>query len=223
MMTFNRKGGAGDGRKKSSFTPLSGWLVPKLWVLSVMGLALAVVPLQAQAQDDPPAEGDGAFAPVPARIAVIDIRKILQESKAALNLREQIDDIRRSERDQIVKEEDALGDEQQELNRQRTVLSRDAYEQKLRELEFKAANLNRKLEARKQQIDAAFENSLAVIRSNLVSVVREISQLHSVNIVFAKTQTLFFGSQLDITDESLEMLDKKLSKVDLKVPPPPKS
>ncbi len=173
------------------------------------------------AQADPQSAAQSVvFDPSQTRIAVIDIQKILRESKSAISLREQLDEIRRTERDQIVKKEDALGDQQQDLNRQRNILSAEAYERKLRELERKAATLNRELEGRKQQIDIAFERSLAVIRTNLVAVVREIAQANGVNVVLAKSQVLLVGAELEITDESLRRLDKKLPKVSLEIPNP---
>ena len=159
-----------------------------------------------------------AFDPSQTRIAVIDIQQILRESKSAISLREQLDEVRRTERDQIVEKEDSLGDQQQDLNRQRSILSAEAYERKLRELERKAATLNRELESRKQQIDAAFERSLAIIRTNLVAVVREIAQANGVNVVLAKNQVLLVGAELEITNESLERLDKRLPKVKLEIP-----
>ncbi len=175
----------------------------------------ATAPGQAAGQSAPQST---AFDPSQTRIAVIDIQAILRESKSAISLREQLDEVRRKERDQIVKKEDSLGDQQQDLNRQRSILSPEAYERKLRELERKAATLNRELESRKQQIDVAFERSLAIIRTNLVAVVREIAQANNVNIVLAKNQVLLVGAELEITSESLKRLDQKLPKVKLDIP-----
>ena len=166
------------------------------------------------------AQEDGASAPAKtsqAHIAVIDIQKILRESKAAISLREQLDEVRRNERNQIVKREDSLSDEQQELNRQRTVLSPEAYDKKLRALERKAASLSLDLETRKQEIDLAFENSLTVIRTNLVTVVREIAGALGANIVLAKSQVLLVDAELDITQAALESLNAQLPEVSFEV------
>ena len=152
--------------------------------------------------------------PVP-RIAVIDVQKILRDSKAAQALREQLDEERRKNRDEVSKQEDALRDSQQELNRQRTVLSAQAFEKKRQDWERQASDLNRDVESRKRKIDSSFEVSLAEIQGNLVNVVREIAKDQDITLVLAKTQVLLVSNEMDITGSALEELNKKLPSVKL--------
>ncbi len=161
-----------------------------------------------------PAAGAKVKIPAP-NIAVINVQYILREAKASTSLREQLDVVRRNERDEITKREDELRDSQQELNRQRTVLSPEAFDKKRREWERKAAEYDRWAKGRKQTLDIAFEKSLSVIQAALVEVVRKVSDESNINLVLAKNQVLLVDNEMDITKQALEGLNKSLPTVKL--------
>lgn len=179
------------------------------------GFALVGVsqPCAAQEAAEQPAAADAAVVIPEPKIAVIDVQTIQRESKAAATLREQLDTHRREIRDQVAKLEDELRDAQRELSRQRSVLTPAAFEKKQREWERQASALNRDVEVRKQQLDIAFENSLAQIQNALVRVVRRISEEQEINIVLPKAMVWFFSADMDITSVALIGLDKELPSV----------
>jgi len=152
---------------------------------------------------------------------MVDYQKILRESLAAQSLREQLDQIRRQERDKIAKLEDSLRDSRQEVDRQRTVLSPEAYEEKVREWERKSGEHVREVEKRKRALDIAFERSLGEIQNVLVKVIRAISDEKKINLVFTRSQVLLVDPDMNITDDAMARLNKELASVKLATTPAP--
>lgn len=180
-----------------------------LMVLATSGFISA-----AHAQDEsagPVAESTGVIPVL--NVAIVDYQKILRESLAAQSLREQLDQVRRHERDKIAKLEDTLRDSRQEIDRQRTVLSPEAYEQKVREWERKSGEHVREVEKRKRSLDISFERSLGEIQNALIKVIRAISDEKKINLVFTRSQILLVDPDMNITDGVMVRLNKELPSV----------
>jgi Skp family chaperone for outer membrane proteins len=171
-----------------------------------------ISPAYAQDKSTPPAAEPSGVFPIP-KIAMVDYQKILRESLAAQSLREQLDKIRRQERDKISKLEDALRDSRQEIDRQRTVLSPEAFGKKVQEWERKSGEHVRAAENRKAALDGAFEKSLGKIQSALVTIIQTISDEMKINLVFTRSQILFVDPDMNITNIIMASLNKKLPSV----------
>jgi len=189
-----------------------------LFVSTAFFVALAasgfISPAYAQDESTPPAAEPSGVIPTP-KIAMVDYQKILRESLAAQSLREQLDKVRRQERDKIAKLEDTLRDSKQEIDRQRTVLSPEAYEKKVLEWERTSGEHVREVEKRKRALDIAFERSLGKIQGGLVKVIRAISDEKKINLVFTRSQVLLVDPDMNITDDAMARLNKDLTSVKL--------
>jgi outer membrane protein len=154
--------------------------------------------------------------PIPApTIALINAQKIMKESLAAQSLLEQVDKVHRQERDKIAKLEDSLRDERQKIDRQRTVLTPEKYQEKVREWENKSGEHIREAEKRKRALDIALNRSLAQIKNALYVIIQDISENRGINLVFNKLQFFFGDPEMDITEEALVQLNKDLKTVKL--------
>ena len=154
--------------------------------------------------------------PIPApTIALINAQKIMKESLAAQSLLEQVDKVHRKERDKIAALEDSLRDERQKIDRQRTVLTTEKYQEKVREWENKSGEHIREAEKRKRALDIALNRSLAKIKNALYVIIQDISENRGINLVFNKLQFFFGDPEMDITEEALVRLNKELKTVEL--------
>ena len=68
------------------------------------------------------------------KVGVVDMRKILNESTAYQGVVEQFEDIRRKQRNRMTKKEDELRDEENNLFKQKNIISKEAYSKKLKDL-----------------------------------------------------------------------------------------
>lgn len=175
-------------------------------VACVVAVLLAAVAGGAQAQD----AGDP-------KIGIIDVQRILSESKAAKGVRPEIDRLRRAFQDQVKEQEQVLREAEQQLAQQRAILSRDAFSEKRRAFSEKASGAQRDVQERRRLLDEAFNETKNVILKNLIVVAQDVAKEKDINIVLEKRFVFLSAKALDITDSVLTRLDKRLPAVSIEL------
>lgn len=148
-------------------------------------------------------------------IGVIDAQKIYRDSKAMVGLQKQIDGKRATYKKELKAREDVLRAEEQELLKQRAVLSAEAFETKRKDLEGKIVGLQRDLQTSKADLDRRLKEGLSQVRKELVVVSSEIASKRGFALVVEKSAVVLVRPELEITREALALLDSRLPKVDL--------
>lgn len=167
-------------------------------------LALAALPRPIAAQ------------PLPATVAaVVDHQRIMRDSKAAKSIQQQLEVRRKLYLDQLAKEEQRLAELGKELSRQRTVLAAEVFAQKRKEYEEAVQALQRASNERRRQLDEALGAANAQVRQALKEVVDELAETRGFNLVLPASAVLLFSPKIDITDEVMARLDRKLPSVKL--------
>ena len=151
-------------------------------------------------------------------IAVVDVQSILQEAAASKSIQKQLDTQRQTYQNEISKQEEKLRAAEQELNRQRAILSADAFAQKRREFEQQVADVQRSVQGRKRMLDQAFNESMSKVRDTLLDVVADVAGEQKATLVLAKQQVVIVEKSLDLTASVLERLNKKLPTVPVILP-----
>ena len=160
-----------------------------------------------------------ALAELPASVvAVVDVQFILQEAAASKNIQKQLEAQRETYQNEISKQEDRLRAVEQELNRQRSVLSPDDFAQKRREFEQQVADVQRTVQARKRVLDQAFNESMTKVRDAVLQIVTEVAGEQKATLVLAKQQVVLAEKSLDLTSAVLERVNRKLPTVPVTVP-----
>jgi Skp family chaperone for outer membrane proteins len=168
--------------------------------------ALMVVAAPAQAQE----------IPAPA-IGFLDVRLLLNESKAAKSIRPQMERLQKDLQREIRDREGALRKSEQELLNQRTILSPDAFAKRRRDFDKRTREEQLEVQARKRAIDRAFSVALNEIRISFLQIAKDVATEKKINIVMAKSAVLMSMNNLEITAETLKRLNQKLPKVTVKV------
>ena len=96
-------------------------------------------------------------------IGVVDMKKILAQSKAYQSLVDQFEDVRRKHRNTFTKQEDIIRDEESEILKQKNVLSKEAYAEKVKVLGKKINELKGKQASEAQKFETAFEKSTEAV------------------------------------------------------------
>jgi Skp family chaperone for outer membrane proteins len=148
-------------------------------------------------------------------IGVVDMKKILAQSKAYQSLVDQFEDVRRKHRNTFTKQEDKIRDEESELLKQKNILSKEAYAEKVRVLGKKINELKGKQAADAQKFETSFEKSTGKIQGALVDVLSIIANKKQLNLVLAKSQVILVGKDIDLTDDAIKELNKVLPKISL--------
>jgi len=160
-----------------------------------------------------------ALAELPASVvAVVDVQFILQEDAASKSIQKQLEAQRETYQNEISKQEDRLRAAEQELNRQRSIVSPDEFAQQRREFEQQVADVQRTVQARKRVVDQAFNESMTKVRDAVLQIVTEVAGEQKATLVLAKQQVVLAEKSLDLTSTVLERVNKKLPSVPVTVP-----
>lgn len=183
--------------------------------MRVMGRLSAVLAVLALLGPSPGAPARAQQLPATVA-AVIDYQEILREAKAARSIREQIEARRRTYQDEISREEERLTGIDQELAKQRSILSAEALAEKRRELEKEVLEVQRLVQERRRELDQASAAALNEVKKVLIEIVTGMAEERGFNLVLPSSEVLFFARRIDLTEEVLAELDRRLP--DVQVP-----
>jgi outer membrane protein len=172
----------------------------------------------AAAQQKPPA----APAPAPAapaasalgapglNVLVVDVQSLLQNSKSAKMVRQQIETKRAEYAKDIQRQEEALRKERDALQRQQASLSPQALGEKGREFQQKVNELDRNVQSKRQALERSNADALEKIQQAMLRIITDIAKKRKANIVFQRSELVLFDQSFDVTDEVLQKLDEEL-------------
>lgn len=176
----------------------------------------AGTPVRAQsASDTAPGESAPADQQGGIRIGVIDMQKIMSEAEAVKSIQRQIDAQRKQYQSELQRKEKELREANEELARERSVLSQDAFQQKRRRLEEQVTELQREIQQSKRRLDENYSKAMRKVQDELVAIVRDMASQRDLDMVLGKATVVIVRPRLDLTDRALERLNAALSKVDV--------
>jgi len=149
-------------------------------------------------------------------IAVVNIQQIMKDSTAAKTVRDQLESKQKAFQTEISKKEESLQKEDQELGKQKSVLSKDAFEDKAKAFRTKATDVQKDVQSKKALLDSAFERSLNDIQKSVTDIIADLAKEKGFTVAMPTSQILYADKSLDISADVLERLNKKLPKLDVK-------
>ncbi len=155
------------------------------------------------------------------RMAVIRMDAIQSDAKVLKDLRKQKESYEDKLRSELEKQQKALEKEKAEIEKSQDVLSREALQRRVVDYQGKVTKLQRDLTERAQSIDTSFQKALATIQEqHLDPIIEAVIEKKNLSLVidgrFARTGKNV--QNLDITDEIINALDKKLSSMKMVKP-----
>ena len=101
------------------------------------------------------------------KMAVIDMNEIRRNAAAVKDIRAQVENLRAAFQTEIKNEEEELRAANQELGRQRAILSSEAFTEERRKFEQRLAGVQRKVQQRKQNLDKALNDAMFEVQKSL--------------------------------------------------------
>jgi Skp family chaperone for outer membrane proteins len=151
-------------------------------------------------------------------IAVIQDQRIIRKSKAAVSIRPQGEKLRKDFQMLVRTEERKLRAAERELVNQRSILKPEIYTQRRQKLAKQAQDVQRRMSAKKREIDRALAVAIGKVRKNLREITAAIAKERSISVVLPATAVILFERKYDITAEALKRLDKKLPTIKVRMP-----
>jgi Skp family chaperone for outer membrane proteins len=173
-------------------------------LVSLFLIFLAFGYAKAQQAPSPPA------APPALNVLVVDVQSLLQNSKSAKMVRQQIEQKRSEYAKEISQQEEALRRERDALQRQQASLSAEALNKKGREFQQKVNDLDHNVQAKRQTLEKSNAEALESIQSVILKIITEIAKDRKANLVFQRSELVLFDNSFDVTDSVLSKLDEQL-------------
>jgi Skp family chaperone for outer membrane proteins len=164
---------------------------------------------RAEAQQAPPTPAAPAGPPA-LNILVVDVQALLQNSKSAKAVRQQIETKRAEYAKEITHQEEVLRQERDTLQRQQASLPPEALNQKGREFQQKVNDLDRSVQGKRQALERSNAEALEKIQEAMLKIITDIAKDRKSNLVFQRSELVLFDQQFDVTDEVLQKLDEQL-------------
>ncbi len=146
--------------------------------------------------------------PVQIKLGVLDIVRLTQSSLMSKDIARQIDSRRKLFRAEIKGEEQALRKANEDLQKQRVILSPAAFEQEIKLFRQKELALQKKVQQRNQEFNRLRVFTTRVFEKELNKALVDVTKKHNFTLVFRKREVLVTAAFLDITKLVLAQMDK---------------
>lgn len=177
-------------------------------------VVLTAVPALGQTSASP------ASPPQPTVIVIADINQILRDAKSAKEVQGQIDRAMAGFSKQVSTSENELQKMRDELERERSTLSPDAFSAKTRDYQQRFDALDRSVQGQRQALQQNYNEAMTKIENTALQIIAQVAGEHKANMVLTRAAVLFAANNLDITAEVTKRLDAQLPSMQVKLPVP---
>ena len=153
----------------------------------------------------------------PLALAVVDVQRVLREAKASNQARQEIEARRTSYERDLEAQKKQLQSAQAKLQKQRAVLAPDALLQRRQDLERRLEDLRRQTEERRAMLQETTNGVMNQLRQEMGSAIAAVMKAKGIEVTLPRSAVLVFDNRLDLTNDVLEALNKRLPKVDVQL------
>ena len=148
-------------------------------------------------------------------IAFLDMNKIMLQSKAGKSITIQLEKLHKSNIVEFKQIEEELKNKETSIVSQKNVLTKEEFEKKINSLRKEANEYRIK---RRDLINSLTEKRVEAqnkLIKTLNPILADYSKKNSISMIIQKKNIIIGKSELEITDDILEILDKSLKTIDL--------
>lgn len=184
--------------------------------LAVTSLAFGVSSAYAQPAPAKPAAAPAAAAGKPAPAAVIlflDRGTVLRKSAVGVDMYKQVEALAKKMEADFAPENKKIQADIQALQAQADVLTPQARQAKVKELENRRQALQKKVQDRQAAIQGGLANSRTQIEKALAPILEKLLTERKANLLLDRGLVVLGATELDITQTVIDRLNKSLPKV----------
>ena len=146
-------------------------------------------------------------------IAIVDLNLILSDSKAAKNATKQFEEIQKDIENEIIASDKKMLEERNKLIEQQSVIAPEAFELKAKDYESKLQNYQIEKQNKLRKLEGVLQNARNEILENVKPILEELSKEFGVTVILEKNSVLLSANNMDLTDDIIQKLNKKLPKI----------
>ena len=148
-------------------------------------------------------------------IVYINMEKVMNESDAGKSLVEQLEKIHKNNLTEFKKTEDFLKEQESLIVSQKNILSEEEFNKKINSLSKKVNDYKKE---RKTKIDFVSKKKIDATSSLLNEInpiLADFSKKNEISIILKKKDIVIAKTDLDITNEIIELVNSKVKKISL--------
>jgi len=147
---------------------------------------------------------------------VLDVEKIVKESSAMRDIQKKVSSKQDEYQKEVTKKQNDLESEQKKIEGKRNVLSKEAFEKETKAFEKKIDDLKTFVDKKQNSLKKASMDSMSKINDKIKDIIADIAKEKEFDVIIPASQTLYYKDTLDVSEEVLKRLNKKITKVDVK-------
>tara|TARA_Y100000817_G_C16608724_1_gene434188 strand:+ start:36 stop:551 length:516 start_codon:yes stop_codon:yes gene_type:complete len=150
------------------------------------------------------------------KIIYIDINKIISNSESGIYLNKELNKVNNENIAEFKNIEKELKAEEEKILKQKNILKESEFNSKVSELREKVKSYNEFKNKKNNDLKKLRDNAAKKILDILNLILSEYSAKNSISLIIDKKNIIIGKSELDVTNQIMELLNKKIKKVDLK-------
>jgi outer membrane protein len=147
------------------------------------------------------------------KIAYLDLEKIMLKSKVGIKISKDLEKIFNKNLSNFNKIEKSLVNEEQEIIKQKNILTKEEFEKKILEFRIKIKKLNDDKIKAQREINTKKVVATGKFLKILNPLLSEFSSKNSIGLVIQKKYIVVGKSALDITDNVLKIVDNEVKSI----------
>ena len=149
------------------------------------------------------------------KVVYLDVNLLLSESEVGKYVNSNLKKISDDNNEVYKNFEAELKSDEEKLLTQQNILKKEDYEKKLSELRNKFKSYQDKKNNKNKELNLLRNNAGNKILKNINEIMTEYSKKNSISLVITKQSIIIGKTELDVTNDILELLNKKITKLEL--------
>jgi len=149
------------------------------------------------------------------KITYINMTQILNESKAGISIKNELEKIHKSNLNIFDKKEEEFKSEEQKLLSKRNLMKKEEFELKISDLREKYKKYQEDKKKKLQEISNKRNKGTQQILQSLQGILTSYSDEKDISLIIDKRNIIIGKTELDITKEIMVKLDTKLPSVNI--------
>tara|TARA_Y100000590_G_scaffold61270_1_gene65447 strand:- start:296 stop:811 length:516 start_codon:yes stop_codon:yes gene_type:complete len=150
------------------------------------------------------------------KIVYLDVNRLLNESEAGKYLNSELNKINNSNVEEFKKIETTIKSEEENILKQKNILKTEEFNSKVNELREKYKSYQELKNDKNEEINKIRNNAGNKILKIVNEILSEYSSDKKISLIIEKKNIVIGKTELDVTNEILELLNKKIKKVEIK-------
>ena len=155
------------------------------------------------------------------KMGILDVELVRRQSLMAKDIARQVDAKRRKFMGEIKKEETSLRKSDDELQKQRVILSPEAFAEEARKFRLKTTALRKKVQIRNQELAQLRGRANRELQNAIQKALTDVTKRHRYNLVLRYSPQIILvrPTYLDISKLVLDQLNKNVAKYTIPTAP----